>query len=86
MEKRKIIPEIEQIFIVIICGLVEVYRKVLSPLIGSRCRFYPSCSAYFIQSLKARGLIKGFALGVARILRCNPFNPGGYDPVEKGGG
>ncbi len=76
--------KVEKVFILSLCILIDIYKKAVSPLIGSRCRFYPSCSSYFRQSLKLRGVIKGSLYGVKRIFRCNPFNPGGYDPVEAG--
>jgi putative membrane protein insertion efficiency factor len=61
-------------------GLVRLYQIFLSPIFGGRCRFYPSCSEYFILSVKKYGAIKGAFRGVWRILRCHPFHPGGYDP------
>ncbi len=66
--------------------LVRFYRKFLSPLKGgSRCRFVPSCSAYAIEAFQKRGFFVGMILTVSRLLRCNPWNKGGYDPVpEKG--
>lgn len=63
--------------------LVRVYKVVLSPLKGGQtCRFYPSCSEYALQALMRYGAIKGTGLAIWRILRCNPFNPGGYDPLK----
>ncbi len=63
--------------------LVRIYRVVLSPLKGGpTCRFYPSCSEYALQALTRYGAIKGSALAIWRVLRCNPFNPGGYDPLK----
>ncbi len=66
--------------------LVKFYRKYLSPLKGGPCcRFVPTCSAYAIEAFQKRGFFIGMILTVCRILRCNPFHPGGYDPVpEKG--
>ena len=62
--------------------LIEMYRKYLSPLKGqASCRFTPTCSQYAIEALEKRGIIVGTALTVWRILRCNPFSKGGYDPV-----
>ncbi len=62
--------------------LIRFYQKFLSPLKGSpTCRFTPSCSAYAIDAFKKRGFFVGFGLTVWRIFRCNPFCPGGYDPV-----
>ena len=62
------------------CSLVRVYQWTLSPLIGQRCRFQPTCSAYFILAVEKYGAIRGTLRGLARIARCHPFHPGGYDP------
>lgn len=62
--------------------LIGLYRKYISPLKSKpSCRFYPTCSQYAIEALEKRGLIVGLLLTVWRILRCNPFCKGGYDPV-----
>ena len=62
--------------------LIRFYQKFLSPLKGSPCcRFYPTCSAYALEAFTNRGFFVGFGLTVWRILRCNPFCRGGYDPV-----
>lgn len=61
-------------------GLVRVYQCTLSPLLGPRCRFEPSCSAYFIEAVKKYGALRGSWRGLRRIGRCHPFHPGGYDP------
>ena len=61
---------------------IKFYKIVISPMISSRCRFYPTCSDYFIHSVEKKGLIKGMASGLYRIARCNPFNAGGHDPVK----
>ena len=57
------------------------YRRVISPLLGARCRFAPSCSEYAVTALAEHGAARGLWLAVARIARCHPFHPGGYDPV-----
>lgn len=62
-------------------GLVRFYQLFISPIIGPRCRFYPTCSHYTIDALKQHGLLCGSWLGVKRIFRCHPGNPGGVDPV-----
>jgi putative membrane protein insertion efficiency factor len=62
-------------------GLVRVYQRLLSPLLGPNCRYYPSCSHYAIGAIQQFGVLRGSLLGIARILRCHPFHPGGYDPV-----
>ena len=61
--------------------LVRGYQVTLSPLLPSSCRYYPSCSAYAIEALERHGALRGSWLAFRRILRCNPFRPGGYDPV-----
>jgi len=67
-----------RIFILLIKG----YKKFISPLLPPSCRFYPTCSDYCIQALEKYGVVKGGAKSVWRILRCNPFNKGGYDPIK----
>lgn len=62
-------------------GAIAVYRLVLSPVLGQNCRFAPSCSQYADEALARFGIRKGVAMAVKRILRCHPWNPGGYDPV-----
>lgn len=61
-------------------GVVRIYQWTLSPLLGQRCRFDPSCSRYFIGAVEKYGLLRGGAKGIARICRCHPWHPGGYDP------
>ncbi|HEY3859894.1 MAG TPA: membrane protein insertion efficiency factor YidD [Gammaproteobacteria bacterium] len=60
---------------------IQIYRYTVSPVLGKRCRFEPSCSVYAIQALREHGAIKGSGLTAWRLCRCHPFNPGGYDPV-----
>jgi putative membrane protein insertion efficiency factor len=62
--------------------LIKGYRKFISPLFPQTCRFYPTCSAYFIQALEKYGFFKGSYLGIRRILKCHPFHEGGYDPLK----
>ena len=64
-------------------ALLRLYQMILSPFLGNQCRFYPSCSQYAIECLKKFGLIKGAALAVLRLLRCQPFARGGIDPVPE---
>ncbi len=66
----------------IILVLIRLYQKFISPALpANTCRFYPSCSRYGFEAVKKYGAIKGTFLAIHRIIRCNPFNPGGYDPV-----
>ena len=66
-------------------GLLFGYRYTISPILPPTCRFHPSCSAYTLRSVQVHGLAKGVALGVWRLLRCNPWNAGGLDPVPPRG-
>ena len=61
---------------------LRLYRRRLSPLLGARCRYYPTCSAYAEQAVIELGLAKGLVVAFWRLLRCNPFSPGGIDPLE----
>ncbi|MBQ1384628.1 MAG: membrane protein insertion efficiency factor YidD [Lachnospiraceae bacterium] len=61
--------------------LINIYQRCISPLLPKTCRFYPTCSAYCKEAIMKYGAVKGGILGIKRILRCHPGNPGGYDPV-----
>ena len=65
----------------IIAFMFAFYRSVVSPLLGPGCRFEPSCSHFSEQAIERYGLLRGAKMTVARIARCHPFHPGGYDPV-----
>ena len=65
------------------CLLIRFYRKFISPIKPTCCRFTPSCSAYALEAFTYRGFFVGFFLSVRRIFRCNPFGPCGYDPVPR---
>ncbi len=62
-------------------GVVRLYQWTIRPVIGAHCRFAPSCSEYAIESLQSHGAIRGTWLTIGRLLRCNPWSTGGYDPV-----
>ncbi|MCK5044234.1 membrane protein insertion efficiency factor YidD [Candidatus Parcubacteria bacterium] len=64
---------------ILVLKIISFYRKFISPLLGKRCRFYPSCSQYTYRAIEKYGLSKGLMQGIKRILRCHPFNPGGID-------
>lgn len=61
--------------------LVRFYQLLISPMLGPRCRFYPTCSEYAIEALRTHGAIKGGWLTIKRLGRCHPMGSGGYDPV-----
>ena len=66
---------------VLLVAPIRGYQLFISPLLGPRCKYYPSCSEYTIQAIRVHGPLKGMALGAWRILRCNPFSHGGVDHV-----
>jgi hypothetical protein len=67
----------------IFLGLIRAYQILISPLFPRTCRFSPSCSRYAYDAIRIHGVPTGICLGLKRILRCHPFNPGGYDPVPR---
>lgn len=71
---------VRQIPAKILIGIVRVYQKCLSRFLGNNCRFHPSCSQYFILAVQKYGAARGALRGAKRILRCHPWNPGGFDP------
>jgi putative membrane protein insertion efficiency factor len=62
---------------------IRAYQKVISPAFGDRCRYYPSCSEYAAQAITRFGILRGLVLAAWRLLRCNPWSKGGFDPVEE---
>ncbi len=65
----------------LLMGMIRVYQRVLSPILPPACRFHPTCSEYTRQAIGKYGALRGVALGVRRLARCHPWNPGGVDPV-----
>ena len=64
-------------------AVIGLYRRLVSPLISQRCKYYPSCSEYSIQAFREWGFFRGAVLSAWRLLRCNPYSHGGHDPVRK---
>jgi putative membrane protein insertion efficiency factor len=62
---------------------LRAYQRLVSPLLGSRCRYYPSCSDYAAQAIERFGILRGLVLAGWRLLRCNPWSHGGFDPVDQ---
>ena len=62
-------------------AVIRAYQYAISPLLGQRCKYYPSCSSYAVEALREHGVVRGLGLATWRLLRCNPFSNGGYDPV-----
>ena len=68
----------------ILISFIRFYQKSISPLLGSgKCKYYPTCSHYAVEAINIHGAFKGFFMAMWRILRCNPFSKGGYDPVPE---
>ena len=66
----------------VLLALIRVYQRFVSPLLGPRCRYWPSCSEYAAQAVQRHGILRGVVLAAWRVLRCNPWSAGGVDPVE----
>lgn len=64
-------------------GMIRLYQLFISPMLGPRCRFHPSCSCYASDALRLHGPVRGSWLAGRRLLRCHPFHPGGFDPVPE---
>ncbi len=65
----------------LVLGIIWLYQAAISPMLGPRCRFYPSCSQYAVEAIKTHGLARGLFLTLHRLGKCHPFHPGGLDPV-----
>tara|TARA_A100000164_G_scaffold354432_1_gene361993 strand:+ start:680 stop:919 length:240 start_codon:yes stop_codon:yes gene_type:complete len=72
---------ISNLFKLLIINLIKIYQRLVSPFFPSSCKFSPSCSKYGIEAINKHGAIKGLILTVKRILKCNPWSKGGYDPI-----
>jgi len=66
----------------VVVGLLRGYKRYVSPLLPSACRFHPTCSEYMLEAVNRYGVLRGVGLGLKRLLRCHPFCEGGFDPVR----
>ena len=66
----------------LIAALLRLYKRWISPLLPSACRYYPTCSEYMLAAVEKHGVLKGLWLGLKRLFRCHPFHAGGFDPVR----
>jgi len=78
---RAVSGPVRRVIVVTLLWLIRGYQLLVSPLLGPRCRFLPSCSEYATEAITAHGLLRGSALAVRRLLRCHPLGGSGYDPV-----
>lgn len=67
----------------LLIALIKLYQRYISPMKSTKCPYYPTCSAYGLEAVSRHGVVKGSILAAWRILRCNPFSKGGYDPVPE---
>lgn len=67
---------------ILVIAIIRLYKYMISPIFPSSCRFIPSCSEYAIDAVRKYGALKGSVLAAHRVLRCNPFHEGGFDPVK----
>jgi uncharacterized protein len=63
-------------------GLIQIYRRYVSPMLPPTCRYEPSCSLYTVRAIEKYGVVRGLFMGILRVLRCHPFARGGFDPVK----
>ena len=66
----------------VVIGALRFYKRYLSPLLPSACRFYPTCSEYMLQAVEKHGVMRGVWMGTKRLAKCHPFHAGGVDPVR----
>ena len=76
--------KIRRILQYLIMGLIRTYQVLISSWMPPRCRFYPSCSQYMLQAVERFGPFRGTLMGLRRLMKCHPFNDGGYDPLPEG--
>jgi uncharacterized protein len=78
---REILAPLRAALVWLVLLPIRAYSRLISPLFGARCRYYPTCSAYAEQAIRAHGVVRGGALAAWRLVRCNPFSAGGVDEV-----
>ena len=72
----------ERVHIRLALAPIRLYQRLISPALPRRCKYHPTCSAYAVQAIRSYGILRGAVLAAWRLLRCNPFSHGGYDPVS----
>ena len=79
--ERGRLRERERLHIRLAVAPIRLYQRLISPTLPRRCKYHPTCSAYAVQAIRSYGILRGSVLAAWRLLRCNPFSHGGYDPV-----
>jgi putative membrane protein insertion efficiency factor len=79
--ERGLLHERERLHIRLALAPIRLYQRLISPALPRRCKYHPTCSAYAVQAIRSYGILRGSVLSAWRLLRCNPFSHGGYDPV-----
>ena len=75
-------PARDPLYLRVATGPIWLYQRLISPALPRRCKYHPTCSAYAVQAIRSYGILRGSVLAAWRLLRCNPFSYGGYDPVS----
>jgi putative membrane protein insertion efficiency factor len=78
-------PSVGRLLREVVLAPIAIYQRLISPALPRRCKYEPTCSRYAVQAVREYGILRGLALAVWRLLRCNPWSHGGYDPVEAQG-
>ena len=81
-ERRRVVDALRTFVLRLVSAPIRLYQSLISPALPPRCKYEPSCSAYALAALRAHGVMRGSILAIWRLVRCNPFSHGGYDPVE----
>jgi uncharacterized protein len=81
-DESKVMASVTRLARAVVLAPIALYRRVLSPALPQRCKYEPSCSRYAVDAIGEYGILRGLVLGVWRLLRCNPWSYGGYDPVS----
>jgi uncharacterized protein len=79
---KRSLSAVRRVIGAVLLAPISAYQRFVSPALPRRCKYYPTCSDYAVQAIRELGVLRGFALAAWRLVRCNPFSHGGYDPVE----
>lgn len=83
IKPHSLVNLLNNLAVIIFVFVIKAYQIIISPILGQRCRFYPSCSSYAIAAIENHGIIRGIFFALKRLVKCHPWDPGGHDPVPK---